>query len=301
MTANIWMDTTTSFDSGLAPKKPNMPPIISLDQERTMIETIVARAPPTMKGRLFPYLLRHRSLLMPTYGCTSTPESGPAIHTRARIALSSPRDNKNGCKQLIKRLLRCNQCRQAYGSVGHFDRPSHLKAKPQGQWAIGETEVGLATHPNPPSVNRNMYQLDLEACSSPDHVGSSSLNGDMDFTGLPNPVKSPSRDILVGGRSGDCSSASSRSWRSLEALESLADCFKVGLDEESLARAGVVGGDRLEIGAAELVAVAISGAWRYISIFSSLFYASTVCTCIMRRVSVAGTRLKPKNCASGKE
>jgi hypothetical protein len=56
----------------------------------------VATAPPTIIGCLLPNLLVHRSDLAPTYGCTRTPESGPAIQTNASVSFEMPRLSKYG-------------------------------------------------------------------------------------------------------------------------------------------------------------------------------------------------------------
>lgn len=65
-TANSMMHVLTPFDSGSAPKRPRKPPMISLAQARTMRDTMVAAAPPMMKGLRFPQRRRQLSLLRPT-------------------------------------------------------------------------------------------------------------------------------------------------------------------------------------------------------------------------------------------
>jgi hypothetical protein len=49
-----------------------------------------------MNGLLFPQGERHLSLLMPTYGWTRVPESGPAIQTKARSDLLIPKLSRYG-------------------------------------------------------------------------------------------------------------------------------------------------------------------------------------------------------------
>lgn len=49
-----------------------------------------------MNGLRFPHRIRQLSLFSPTYGCTSTPDSGPAIHTSASNDLLTPRLNRYG-------------------------------------------------------------------------------------------------------------------------------------------------------------------------------------------------------------
>jgi len=71
--------------------------MISLAHASVIRHRMVARAPPMMNGRLRPHDMRQLSLFMPTYGWTSAPESGPAIHTRASMDLLRPRDRRYGC------------------------------------------------------------------------------------------------------------------------------------------------------------------------------------------------------------
>lgn len=95
-TAKSMVHVFTPSDAGLAPKIPKKPPMSSFAQDSIMRDTIVAAAPPTMNGLRFPHRRRQLSLLRPTYGWTRTPESGPAIQTRASIALLIPRDSRYG-------------------------------------------------------------------------------------------------------------------------------------------------------------------------------------------------------------
>ncbi len=88
--------TLTPCDSGSAPKSPRNPWTISLVHARANREIAVAKAPESMNGTLFPYLMRQLSLRIPTYGWTSVPDKGPAIHTKARSALLIPRDKRYG-------------------------------------------------------------------------------------------------------------------------------------------------------------------------------------------------------------
>lgn len=67
-----------------------------LDHARIIKEIIVATAPPSMNGFLFPHDILHLSLNMPTYGCTSVPVSGPAIQTKAIRDLLKPSETRNG-------------------------------------------------------------------------------------------------------------------------------------------------------------------------------------------------------------
>jgi hypothetical protein len=96
---------------------------------------IVATAPPTMKGRRFPNRERHLSDLIPTYGCTSVPESGPAIQTSASRDLLTPRPSKNGepldnsTDQVICRLKRNFQLSPPDGRVIMSNSPSYGHSK----------------------------------------------------------------------------------------------------------------------------------------------------------------------------
>lgn len=60
------------------PKNPRTTPIV----EQTM--NILRR----------PHLNLHRSDIIPTSGCTITPENGPAIHTNESVDLGSPKDKR---------------------------------------------------------------------------------------------------------------------------------------------------------------------------------------------------------------
>lgn len=77
----------------------------SFAHARIIKEMIVAIAPPTMNGLLFPHRILQLSLFSPTYGCTSTPESGPAIHTSASMALLMPKESKYGCHVMLDMVL----------------------------------------------------------------------------------------------------------------------------------------------------------------------------------------------------
>jgi hypothetical protein len=96
-TANSIIVVLTASDSGTAPNIPNVQLTISLVHAKIINDMIVAIEPPTINGRRFPHLFRHPSLLIPTYGCTSTPDKGPAIHTKARSALFRPNESRYGC------------------------------------------------------------------------------------------------------------------------------------------------------------------------------------------------------------
>ena len=88
--------TLTPCDSGSAPKSPKDPWTISLVHARAKRDMAVAKAPESMNGTLFPYLMRQLSLRIPTYGWTRVPDKGPAIHTKARSDLLIPRDRRYG-------------------------------------------------------------------------------------------------------------------------------------------------------------------------------------------------------------
>jgi hypothetical protein len=62
------------------PKKPKTTPIVEV----------------TIKILRRPHLNLHRSDIIPTSGCTMTPEHGPAIHTNESVDFGSPRDNRYG-------------------------------------------------------------------------------------------------------------------------------------------------------------------------------------------------------------
>lgn len=88
--------TFTPWEAGSAPKRLRRPVTMSLLQARIMSEAMVAAAPPSMKGFLFPHGILQLSLSMPTYGCTRVPVSGPAIQTKAISDLLRPSDNRYG-------------------------------------------------------------------------------------------------------------------------------------------------------------------------------------------------------------
>lgn len=60
------------------------------------MDMIVPIVPLTMYGLLRPYELRLRSLAAAINGWTTTPQIGPAIHTRQVRDFDSPIDIKNG-------------------------------------------------------------------------------------------------------------------------------------------------------------------------------------------------------------
>ena len=95
--------TLTPFEVGSAPNIPKTPRTISRVHANAINDTTVAAAPASMKGFRFPQEILQLSLRIPTYGCTSVPDSGPAIHTKASKDLLIPRDSKYGCKK-IRRL-----------------------------------------------------------------------------------------------------------------------------------------------------------------------------------------------------
>jgi hypothetical protein len=69
---------------------------MSLAYARIIEDAMVPSVPASMKGFLLPHDILHWSLLMPTYGCTSTPVNGPASHTNASRALLMPRESRYG-------------------------------------------------------------------------------------------------------------------------------------------------------------------------------------------------------------
>lgn len=89
------------------PKMLRMPPTSSRAQARRKRETMVAAAPPIIKGLLFPHLDLQLSLLSPTYGCTRVPESGPAIQTRASKDLLKPSEMRYGCRKVSFEVRGC--------------------------------------------------------------------------------------------------------------------------------------------------------------------------------------------------
>lgn len=126
-TASTIIVIATPLDSLPTPNIPRMPPTSSRVHANAIREITVASPPLMMYGFLLPHLLRDLSLLMPTYGCTSTPESGPAIQTKARTVLLRPREIRYGyrCVSTCSRTS-CKQCN--YRTIRHLDRPSHLKS-----------------------------------------------------------------------------------------------------------------------------------------------------------------------------
>lgn len=77
-------------------KRWKIPETISLDHASHSRDITVASAPNIMKGFLLPNGDRQLSLMMPTYGCTRAPVSGPAIQTIARKALLIPSESRKG-------------------------------------------------------------------------------------------------------------------------------------------------------------------------------------------------------------
>jgi hypothetical protein len=86
----------TASPSREAPNAPSKAPMNSRVHARNINEATVAMAPPRMNGRRLPNLERHWSDLIPTYGCTRTPESGPAIQTRASKLFDRPKLRRYG-------------------------------------------------------------------------------------------------------------------------------------------------------------------------------------------------------------
>lgn len=84
----------TPFEAASAPKRPSVPVTISRAQAKATRDTMVAAAPAIMKGLRFPHDDRQLSLIIPTYGWTSVPESGPAIQTSASNDLLMPKDKR---------------------------------------------------------------------------------------------------------------------------------------------------------------------------------------------------------------
>jgi hypothetical protein len=141
-TAKSMTAVLTASESGPAPNTPSVQLTISLAHANTINDMTVAAAPPTMNGRRLPHLLRQPSLLMPTYGCTTTPDSGPAIQTKASSALLSPSESRYG-------------------------EPFDISTD-QPIWS-----------PNAPSVSKSMYQLDLVLSSSLAYPASPSDDTDL--------------------------------------------------------------------------------------------------------------------------
>src|SRR5450432_3467493 len=90
------MKVLTPSESPSAPKMPKKPRPNSLTQARARRENIVPIDPPIINGFRLPQDILQLSLRIPTYGCTSEPERGPAIQTRAIRDLLRPRDNRYG-------------------------------------------------------------------------------------------------------------------------------------------------------------------------------------------------------------
>lgn len=84
----------TPFEAASAPKRPSVPVTISRVHAKATRETMVAAAPAIIKGLRFPHDKRQLSLIIPTYGWTSVPESGPAIQTNASSDLLIPKDKR---------------------------------------------------------------------------------------------------------------------------------------------------------------------------------------------------------------
>mmetsp|Transcript_17703 Transcript_17703/g.62347 ORF Transcript_17703/g.62347 Transcript_17703/m.62347 type:complete len:208 (+) Transcript_17703:1545-2168(+) len=76
-----------------SPLSPSATPICD-DHANSSCDITVATTPPMRYGRRRPYADSHRSLKVPTSGCTMKPVTAPADHVSVDMVLDRPRDRK---------------------------------------------------------------------------------------------------------------------------------------------------------------------------------------------------------------